>query len=890
MRLHLDLSKHFAPASRRRRADRSRRRLPECLERRELLSANVLNYHNDLQSTGQNLAETILTPANVNASTFGKIGTIGVDGQVYAQPLYMENVNITAGPNAGAHNTVFVATQHDSLYAIDAQTGAVLWHDSFINPSAGVTTLTSADVGSNDISPELGITSTPVIDPSTNTLYVVANTKETRADGVHYVYRLHAIDIGSGAEKFGGPLVLADTMFDGANFTYVAGPSVAGNGDGSVNGRITLNGLRNLQRAALTLVDGTVYIAFGSHSDEPPVHGWLIGVDPQSLAITAVFNTTPNGNTGTIWQSGNTVTSDAAGNLYVATGNGTFDAQLNANGQPVHGDYGDSVIKLAPDPSTGPGNPGPNGWGLKVVGYFTPSNQQQLDQQNLDLGAGGLMLLPDAAGSAAHPHLLLAIGKQGELYLLNRDNLAGFNPNVDHVVQEQSGVLRGAYDTPAYFNGSFDYANPGDHAKSFSIANAAFSTSPTSVSNDSIGFPGGTISISANGTADGIAWLLDGGSNELRAYDATNFANELYTSDQAAGGRDQVGKVTKFSVPTVADGQVFVGSANSLEIYGLINGSTPSIQGTGAALIGNEFSPLNGVAVATFTNGDGGAAPGAFNASITWGDGTTSQGSVTESGTTYVVSGSHTYQDEGNFPITVNVVGNLASAAIAGAATIHDELLPGITLSTPNQFYVAEAYRDLLGRAVDPGGLAMWSAQLDQGMPRAAFTSALAHSDEYFHNIIQSDYQHYLGRAADPQGLNAWTAQMRNGLTDEQLEAGFISSPEFFAHVGGTNKAWIDALYFDLLGRAAEFAGENLWLQELAQGMTRYSVATFFTAGPEREALRVQADYQRFLGRAASPAEVNGWVTAFRDGMTNENVAAGFAASMEYYQIHSRPR
>lgn len=256
--------------------------------------------------------------------------------------------------------------------------------------------------------------------------------------------RLHAIDIGSGAEKLGGPLTLADTKFDGTNYTYVAGVSVAGDGANSQNGRVTLDGLRNLQRAALTLVDGTLYIAFGSHGDTGPAHGWVIGVDTQSLAISAVLCTTPNAFYGTIWQTGDEITSDADGKLYVVTGNGTFDSQLNADGRPINGDYGDTVLKLAPDPTTGPGNPSINGRGLKIADYFTPSIQSQLDAHDLDLGSGGLMLLPDSAVSAAHPHLLLSVGKQGRLYLLDRDNLGGFNPNGNNVVQELDGAVNGA--------------------------------------------------------------------------------------------------------------------------------------------------------------------------------------------------------------------------------------------------------------------------------------------------------------------------------------------------------------------------------------------------------------------------------------------------------------
>jgi len=376
----------------------------------------------------------------------------------------------------------------------------------------------------------------------------------------------------------------------------------------------------------------------------------------------------------------------------------------------------------------------------------------------------------------------------------------------------------------------------------------------------------------------------------LRAYDASNRANELYTGDQAAGGRDQLGTANKFAVPTIADGQVFVGTTNSLEIFGLLNGPTPQIQGAGEALVGNEPAPFTGVTVATFTSGDGSASPDDFNATINWGDGSTSQGTVSESGNTYIVSGSHTYQSLGYYNFTVSVIGDLAAATIGGGATIHDAFLPdGTTLMTPNQYYIAQVYVDLLHRSVDPSGLALWSGRLDQGLSRAAFTFALAHGDEYYAIIIQADYQAYLGRAADVSGLNNWTAAMRNGMSDEQLEAGFVASNEFYAHVGGTNKAFVDALYSDLLGRPAEFDGQDIWLKQMNQGVSRYSIALSFATSPEREASRIQADYERFLVRPADPDEVSFWENAFIHGLSNEDVAADFTASPEYYNRHSQP-
>ncbi|HVC93691.1 MAG TPA: hypothetical protein VND64_08375 [Pirellulales bacterium] len=303
------MNKHDHKRRRPRPLDRLRRRRVgglEALEWRELLSTNVLSYHNDQAGTGQNLNETALTPANVNIGTFGRLADVPLDGQVYAQPLYVEDVNITMGPSPGLHNVAFVATEHDSVYAIDANDGTVLWHDGFINPALGITTVPSADVGSESVSPEIGITSTGVIDPASNTLYVTVKTKEIRSDGVNYVYTLHALDLSSGAEKHAGPMVLGDTIDDQAGdgkFIYVNGPRVNGVGDGNVNGQVPFNALTELQRPGLSLVNGTVYIAFGSHGDNPPAHGWLMGVDAQSLTLTAAFNTTPNGTLGSIWWS-----------------------------------------------------------------------------------------------------------------------------------------------------------------------------------------------------------------------------------------------------------------------------------------------------------------------------------------------------------------------------------------------------------------------------------------------------------------------------------------------------------------------------------------------------------------------------------------------------------
>jgi len=592
----------------RRRSVHQAKLVLEVLESRLAPSAtDVLQYHNDASSDGQNLNETILTPSNVNSTSFGKLFSTAVDGQVYAQPLFVSGVPITTGSHQGVHDVVFVATENDSLYAIDANTGILLWKDSFLKhglPHAtSITPVPTADAYGNsppDITPEIGITSTPVIDPNTGTLFLVAKTKEIVQGVSHYVQRLHAINVNNGSEQLGGPAVIADTMVtivQGSNvYTYVSGPSVTGitggpadSGDGNVNGVITFNALTQNQRSALTLANGEVYIAWASHGDIPPYHGWVMGFNASTLHLDAAFNTTPNGSGGGIWSAGNAVTVDATvdgqGNhyLYVMTGNGTFETSLDGNGFPNQADYGDSIIKLEVDKSSSPTNQNANGWGLKVSDYFTPYDQNVLDAGDGDLGSGGVLLLPDSQDPSI-PHLLVGAGKEGTIYLVNRDNMGHFNtdPNATsdpNIVQELKGGVPngGSYDTPAYFNGSFYYAGNGDNLQQFTVSSSPSGVSFTAgtVSLDNYGFPGATPSISANGTSNALVWALNHDLNELRAYDATNLQNvnpqvdSLYNS-ATAPNRDNPGTLIKFSVPTVTNGHVYVGTSNQLVVYGLL--------------------------------------------------------------------------------------------------------------------------------------------------------------------------------------------------------------------------------------------------------------------------------------------------------------------------------
>jgi hypothetical protein len=561
-----------------------------------LRGASVLSYHNDSISSGVNSLETGLTPANLTVSTFSKRYATGVDGQIYAQPLYVPSVVVTSGPQAGTHNLAFVATQHDSVYAVDADSGVVVWKTSFLASGLpGATTITpvpSADSLSTNISPEIGICGTPVIDPATNLLYVAAKTKQI-LNGVtgspNYAYTLYKIDITNGNPTANanilGSTVIGDTVYNGTTYTYrtntdptaAQDPFVFGTGDGAitVNGqsRVYFNALRELNRPGLILAGGSVYMACGSHGDNGPYHGWLLGFDKNTLAVTAVLNLTPNGGLGGIWGGGGKPAVDSNGYFYVMTGNGAFDgynnngvaAGLDSLGFPVNGDYGDSVVKISTDTTTSPGNQNKNGWGLRVVDYFAPFNNQSLDVSDSDLGSGECTILPDSAGSAAHPHLLVGAGKQGNIYLIDRDSMGKFTATTDNVVQSQSAIGE-SFDTPAFFNGRLYYVGAGDRGKAFTIANAVMANGPATL--DSFGWPGSTPSISANGTANGVVWTLDSTTAQLRAYSAANFGTEIWTSALAPNNRDQLGTPSKFAAPTVADGRVLVGTTTALVVYG----------------------------------------------------------------------------------------------------------------------------------------------------------------------------------------------------------------------------------------------------------------------------------------------------------------------------------
>ncbi len=504
----------------------------------------TFTYHNDNLRTGQNLTETVLTPSNVNQAQFGKLFSYPLDGIAFASPLYVANVSI---PGKGFHNVVYVATEHDTVYAFDADglSASSLWQVSFLK--SGVTTVPCADVGEcGDIPNEIGITGTPVIDPSSGTMYVVAKTKE----GTQYVQRLHALDITTGAEKFAGPVVLQ--------------ASVPGTGSGSSGGQVPFDPLRENQRPGLLLSNGVVYIGFGSHGDNSPWHGWVLGYNASTLQQVLAYNVTPNGSGGGIWQSGGGLATDATGNLYFTTSNGDFDA--NTGGV----DYGDTIEKLTPTGS--------------VVDYFTPHDQLNMDVNNLDFGSAGPVLLVDQA-SGPYPHLLISAGKTGTIYVVNRDNMGHYNSaNDNQVVQVLAGVLPGGgaeignFSAPVYFNGYVYFSAVNDTLKAFQLNNGLLSAAPTSQSTAIYPCRGGSFGISANANANGILWAIQnlGDPNNdattpgvLFAYDATNLAHELYDSNQA-GSRDTMDYPVKFSIPLVANGKVFIAGQTQLNAYGLL--------------------------------------------------------------------------------------------------------------------------------------------------------------------------------------------------------------------------------------------------------------------------------------------------------------------------------
>ena len=523
----------------------------------------MTTYHNDNSRQGINTNELILTLANVNTNSFGKLFSYPVDGYVYAQPLIVPGVVV---PGLGSHNVLYVATEHNSVYAFDADSNgganaAPLWSTNLMG--AGETTVPGGDVSTADIVPEVGVTSTPVIDPTTGTMYVEVKSKTVIGGNNHYIHRLHALDITTGAEKFGGPALIADTI-NNAGYTYVSGPSTPGTGDGSVNGTVNFNGLRQMNRMAVGLLKGVVYLGYASHGDNGPYHGWLLGYNATNLTqLASVFDSTPDGGLGGFWSSGGGLTADPLGNFYLLTGNGSFD--ISGSGIASTNDFGMSALKFSTTNGT-----------AKLVDYFAPYDEASQSQGDADLGSGAPIILPDSAGSAGHPHLLSVAGKNGTIYLVDRDNLGHFNASGDtQIVQALRGAIGANFGTPVYWNNRLYYIGLGDRLKAFAISNAVINPTPVQGANSFGGDKGSTTPcLSANGSSNAIIWAVDtsayasSGPGVLYAYSATNVAKMLYNSSLLSS-RDNPGGAVKFSPPTIANGKVYVGAEYQVSVFGL---------------------------------------------------------------------------------------------------------------------------------------------------------------------------------------------------------------------------------------------------------------------------------------------------------------------------------
>jgi hypothetical protein len=504
-------------------------------------SANVLTYHNDNARTGLNPNETILTSANVNSAKFGKLGFLSVTGLVDAEPLSVSGLTISGT----VHNVVFVVTEHDLVYAFDADTFQQLWQVSLV----GANETPSDDRGCSQVTPEIGVTSTPVIDPKAGahgTIYVVAMSKDGSGN---YFQRVHALDLTTGADLPGSPQVVQ------ASYPGTASPNS--------NGMVIFDPAQYKERVGLLLLNGVVYTGWASHCDFAPYSGWVIGYNAATLKQTSILNFTPNGSEGSIWMSGAGLAADSSANIYFLAGNGTFDTSLTPTGFPVNGDYGNGFLKIST-----------TGGALAVADYFEMFNTVTESTNDQDLGSGGALVLPDFTdASGTTRHLAVGAGKDNNIYVVNRDSMGKFNPANDSAIYQEIDTNGlgggGVFAMPAYFNNTVYYGAVSDSLRAFTISKALLVTPASSVSPASFTYPGTTPSVSANGTSNGIVWAVEANSpGVLHAYDATNLGNELYNSNQA-GSRDQFVD-NKFITPMIVNGKVFVGTPTGVVVFGLL--------------------------------------------------------------------------------------------------------------------------------------------------------------------------------------------------------------------------------------------------------------------------------------------------------------------------------
>ena len=505
---------------------------------------DVLTYHNDNGRTGQTLNEGILTPANVNTNHFGKLRVLSSDGKVDAQPLYAAGVTI---PGKGLHNLLFVATEHDSVYAFDADGTNVFWQVSML----GNGEVPSDSRNCDQVVPEIGITATPVIDRewgTNGTIFVVAMS----TDGAgHYFHRLHALDLATGADRLPPTTVSA---------TY------PGTGDNSSNGVVVFDPAQYKERAGLLLLNGVVYTAWSSHCDITPYTGWIMGYNEQTLVQTSVLNITPNGSAGAIWMSGAGLAADSDSYIYFLAGNGTFETNLDVNGFPSQGDFGNGFIKLSTTSNV-----------LAVADYFATFETPSQNSVDMDLGSGGALVLPDMLDSQGHTKkLAVGAGKDQNLYVVDRTNMGKFSAVDDSAVYQKfsRALLGGVWAMPAYFNGMLYYGAVSLNLQAFPFQNAllSLSTSQTAIT---FAYPGVTPSVSASGTSNGIVWATENTVPAvLHAYAATDLTQELYNSEQAPGGQDEFGAGNKFITPTIASARVYVGTTTGVGVFGLLDQST----------------------------------------------------------------------------------------------------------------------------------------------------------------------------------------------------------------------------------------------------------------------------------------------------------------------------
>jgi len=504
------------------------------------LSQNVLTYHNNNARTGLNSAETTLTLSNVNSTSFGKLFVLTVDGKVDAEPLYLSAVPI---PGNGTHNVLIVATENDSVYAFDADVGTLLWQISALLPGE----TPSDDRDCAQVSPEIGITSTPVISRpagSNGVIYIVAMSKDSSGN---YYQRLHALNATTGSELYKGPVTIAGHY--------------PGTGDNSSNGYVIFDPAQYKERSGLLLVGSNVYLTWASHCDIRPYTGWIMAYSTSTLAQTSVINITPNGNEGAVWGSGGGLTSDGLGNIFFLDANGIFDTTLNSSGFPSSGDYGNAFIRLTTK------------GGFAVADYFEMDNGVAESDIDKDLGSGGAILLPNMKDSSGNTWELAAgAGKDTNLYIVNRNSMGKFSSTSNNIYQDLSGALPGGiWSTPAYFDGRLFFGPVGQPILSFQFKDAQLQATPIAQTTTTFEYPGTTPSISSNVDKNPIVWAAENVNPAvLHAYNASTL-HELYNTNQAPNGRDQFGDGNKFVTPMIINGKVYVATTTGVGVFGLLS-------------------------------------------------------------------------------------------------------------------------------------------------------------------------------------------------------------------------------------------------------------------------------------------------------------------------------